>query len=105
MSETRFQAEPYGLPDLHLDELAAHCVDVVTDERPGFADDEYGRLIEADCAIGAIEIGRQVCQSHTFKGVAVYIFIGKRVSVMVLNVAAYEGKVTVVGFCDEVDRI
>lgn len=100
-----FRRSLTALPDLHLYELAAHCVDVVTDDRPGFADDEYGQLIEADCAIGAIGIGRQVCQSHTFKGVAVYIFIGKRVSVMVLNVAAYEGKVTVVGFCDEVDRI
>lgn len=100
-----FRRSLTALPDLHLDELAAHCVDVVTDERPGFADDEYGQLIEADCAIGAIGISRQICQSHTFKGVAVYIFIGKRVSVMVLNVAACEGKVTVVGFCGEVDRI
>lgn len=70
-----FRRSLTALPDLHLDELAAHCVDVMTDERPGFADDEYGQLIEADCAIGAIGISRQVCQSHTFKGVAVYIFI------------------------------
>lgn len=29
-----FRRSLTALPDLHLDELAAHCVDVVTDERP-----------------------------------------------------------------------
>ena len=76
---------------------------MVVNEDSKFFDNEHGRLVKADCAIGDFEIGRQICHSYLFNGVRVEIFTRNLVSVMAPDDAAYEDYVSVAGFSDEID--